>query len=117
MQFWQRFTLVTASALALHGAVLWAVHTYALRASLASMVPALSTRMVEPPLLPEIKPPEAVVPPAPRLLPEPKPSKAALAPKPAPATAALPNVAPAAPSSSGRSGPTAFGQPQCQPRS
>lgn len=97
MQFWQRFTLVTASALALHGAVLWAVHTYALRASLASMVPALSTRMVEPPLLPEIKPPEAVVPPAPRLLPEPKPGKAALAPKPAPATAALPNVAPAAP--------------------
>jgi periplasmic protein TonB len=102
MQFWQRFTLVTTSALALHGAVLWAVHAYAVRSSLASIAPALSTRMVEPPLLPEIKPPEPVLQPAPRIT-EPKPTKTALPPKPAPTPAPAPglaaqsNVAPAAP--------------------
>jgi periplasmic protein TonB len=95
MQFWQRFTLVTACTLALHAAVLWAVQAYAGRSSVASMAPALSTRLVEPPRPPEIKPPEPMVQPAPRA-PEPKPAKTALAPKPAPA--ALPTVAPAAPS-------------------
>ena len=56
MQFWQRFTLVTLGALALHGAVLWALQTLQLRSDLADKVPALLTRMLELPQLAAVTP-------------------------------------------------------------
>jgi periplasmic protein TonB len=71
MQFWQRFTVVTLGALALHGAALWALQTLKLRPDLADKVPALLTRMLEPPKLEEVKPtpppppPKPVIPPTP----------------------------------------------------
>jgi periplasmic protein TonB len=95
MQSWQRFIVVTASVLALHGAALWAVQAYKVRMDLADKVPALVTRMLEPPKPPEVKPPEVLPPPLPVPRPpppppEPRPAKAAAPPK----TAPVPNPAP-----------------------
>jgi periplasmic protein TonB len=95
MQSWQRFTVVTASVLALHGAALWAVQAYKVRMDLVDKVPALVTRMLEPPKPLELKPPEPLSPPlpVPRSTPpppEPKPVKAA----PPPKTAPVPSPAP-----------------------
>ncbi len=100
MQFWQRFTVVTASALALHGAALWAVQTYNVRMDLVDKVPALVTRMLEPPKPVEVKPPERLPAPlpAPRPAPppqEPKPVKAATPPKTAPVPSPVPALTPA----------------------
>jgi periplasmic protein TonB len=102
MQSWQRFTVVTASVLALHGAALWAVQAYKVRMDLADKVPALVTRMLEPPKPVELKSPELLPPPLPvprpTPPPEPKPAKAAPPPKTAPmaSPAPLPSAAPAA---------------------
>jgi periplasmic protein TonB len=103
MQSWQRFTVVTASVLALHGAALWAVQAYKVRMDLVDKVPALVTRMLEPPKPPELKPPELLPPPLPVPRPtppppEPKPAKAAPPPKmaQAPSPALPPSVAPVA---------------------
>jgi periplasmic protein TonB len=103
MQSWQRFTVVTASVLALHGAALWAVQNYKVRMDLVDKVPALVTRMLEPPKPVEVKPPELLPPPLPVPRPtppppEPKPAKAAAPPKMAqvPSPTPPPSAAPVA---------------------
>ena len=95
MQFWQRFTVVTLGALALHGAALWALQTLKLRSDLADKAPALLTRMLELPKLEEVIPP---APPPPKPVLPPTPSKAvptpAPRPIPQPTTAPVPSPAP-----------------------
>ena len=99
MQFWQRFTVVTLGALALHGAALWALQTLKLRPELADKVPALLTRMLEPPKLEEVKPPPPPPPPPPpKPVKPPPPEKAAspvaAQPRPAPQPATTPVASP-----------------------
>ncbi len=96
MQFWQRFTVVTLGALALHGAALWALQTLKLRSDLADKVPALLTRMLELPKLEEAKPPPLPPPPpAPPPKPVAKPIPATAAPSPAPQPRPTPAASPA----------------------
>lgn len=96
MQFWQRFTLVTLGALALHGAALWALQTLRLRADVADKVPALLTRTLELPKVEELKPPPPPPPPPPPLKPivPPPPAKALPTPAPQPSASPVPSPAP-----------------------
>jgi periplasmic protein TonB len=95
MPSWQRLTAITTGVLALHGAALWAVQAYKAHWDIAVKIPALSTRMLEPPKPPEVKLPEPLPLPIP-LQPAPKPAKATPPPtiEPRPNRAPLPNVAP-----------------------
>ena len=83
----RKFTAITLGVAALHGAALWAVHSYRVPAAIASKVDALLTRTVEP----TVEPPKLIeAPPPPVAVPLAKPPA-----KPAVPPAAVPKAAPA----------------------
>jgi periplasmic protein TonB len=98
MSIWQRFTALATAVVALHAAGLWALNGYKLPTNYAP-APALLTRAIEPPQLPQLQQPSPLVPtsPAPTALPNPKAVAAANkatplkpAAEPAPAATAPP---------------------------
>lgn len=121
MQTWQRFTAITTGVLALHGATLWALQAYRLQTDRLDKAPALLTRLVELPKLPEVKPPPPPppLPPPPPPKPVAKPVQPSAAPQPAappppatlppslPLAVNTPNPAPNAPTGSANPAPAA----------
>jgi periplasmic protein TonB len=62
MPSWQRFTALAAVVVAVHAAGLWALHAYKLPTRLDNPAPALQTRAIEPPQLPQLEQPSPPVP-------------------------------------------------------
>lgn len=56
MHTWQRFTAIATGVAALHGAALWAAHSYRVRTDATDKPPALVTRSVEVPKQPDAAP-------------------------------------------------------------